>query len=171
MFRCSAEQIQILSTPPSVEEIASTLLKINPNKSPGSDGFTSAFFKASWQIVGQETITAIQKFFQTAFLPTSTNSTILTLVPKKPGASAISDYMPISCCNTTYKAISKMLVKRLKVILPEVILPNQTSFVQGRLLIENTVLASEIVQGYYKLGGPKRITIKVDIAKAFDTIK
>lgn len=64
-----------------------------------------------------------------------------------------------------------MLVKRLKVILPDVTLPNQTAFVQGRLLIENTVLASEIVQGYHKIGGHKRVTIKVDIAKAFDTIR
>lgn len=62
-------------------------------------------------------------------------------------------------------------MKRLKVILPVVILPNQTAFVQGRLLIENTLLASEIVQGYHKNGGPKRITLKVDIAKAFDTIR
>ena len=62
-------------------------------------------------------------------------------------------------------------MKRLKSILPEVILPNQTAFVQGRLLIENTILASEIVQGYHKIGGPKRITLKVDIAKAFDTIR
>lgn len=170
-FRCSPAQKHILSSLPSAEEIEKTLLKLNPNKSPEPDGFTSAFFKASWSIVGSETISAIQRFFMTAFLPTSTNATILTLVPKHPGASAITDYRPISCCNTTYKAISKKLVKRLKVILPQVILPNQTAFVQGRLLIENTVLASEIVQGYHKLGGPKRITIKVDIAKAFDTIR
>lgn len=51
------------------------------------------------------------------------------------------------------------------------ILPNQTAFIKGRLLIENTLLASEIVQGYHREGGPKRITIKVDIAKAFDTIQ
>ena len=114
---------------------------------------------------------SIRKFFETGFLPSSTNATILTLVPKRPGASAITDYRPISCCNTTYKTISKLLVKRLKIILPEVILPNQTSFVQGRLLIENTILASEILQGYHKEGGPKRVTIKVDIAKAFDTIR
>lgn len=62
-------------------------------------------------------------------------------------------------------------MKRLKLILPGVILPNQTAFVQGRLLIENTLLASEIVQGYHRKGGQKRITIKVDIAKAFDTVR
>lgn len=41
---------------------------------------------------------------------------------------------------------------------------------QGRLLVENTILASEIVHGYHRNKGPKRITIKVDIAKVFDTV-
>lgn len=66
--------------------------------------------------------------------------------------------------------ISKILVRKLKPILPELILPNQTAFVRDRLLLENTILAGELVNGYHKATGPKRITVKVDIAKAFNTI-
>lgn len=47
---------------------------------------------------------------------------------------------------------------------------NQTSFVKERLLVENALLAGELVNGYHHSKGPKRITIKVDIAKAFDTL-
>ena len=36
--------------------------------------------------------------------------------------------------------------------------------------MENNILASEIVHGYHRNRGPGRITIKVDIAKAFDTV-
>lgn len=36
--------------------------------------------------------------------------------------------------------------------------------------MENIVLAGDLVSGYHKKQGPKRITIKVDIAKAFDTL-
>lgn len=60
---------------------------------------------------------------------------------------------------------------RLKPILPDLILPNQTAFIHGRLLLENTVIASEIVNNYHKDKGPKCIVIKVDIAKAFDTLR
>lgn len=60
---------------------------------------------------------------------------------------------------------------RLKPTLPLLIFPNQTAFVKGRLLLENTLLASEIVQGYHRKGGPQRINIKVDIAKAFDSLR
>ncbi|CDY39904.1 BnaA09g14860D [Brassica napus] len=46
-FRCSPVQQTILSSLPDTTEIAKTILKLNPNKSPGPDGFTSAFFKSS----------------------------------------------------------------------------------------------------------------------------
>lgn len=92
------------------------------------------------------------------------------LVPKFSGAKKISDFCPISCLNTVYKVISRLLVARLKPIIQDVILPCQTNFVKDRLLVENTVLASELVHGYHKNKGPKRITIKVDIAKAFDML-
>lgn len=160
-----------MSTPPLPAEITNVLKKLNPRKSPGPDGFTSAFFNSAWPIVASEVLQAISNVFISCFMPRSTNATILTLVPKNLGATFIADFRPISCCNTTYKTISRLLVKRLKLILPTFILPNQTAFVQGRLLIENTLLASEIVQGYHRKGGQKRITIKVDIAKAFDTVR
>lgn len=128
------------------------------------------FFKAAWSLLGPEVLSSISQFFTSAFLPAATNTTILTLVLKRQGATAITDYRPISCCNTLYKVISKLLVHRLKQILPTLILPNQTAFVQGRLLVENTVLAAEIVDGYHRNKGPKRMVLKVDITKAFDTI-
>lgn len=169
-FRCSPIQAASMSIFPSSEEISKTLFKLNKNKSPGPDGLTDGFFKSAWQILGPKLIRSIQSFFVSGFLTPAANATILTLIPKRIGASALSDYRPISCCNTVFKIISKLLVKRLKPLLSSLILPNQTSFVQGRLLVENTVLASEIVHGYHKDRGPKRITLKVDIAKAFDTI-
>lgn len=169
-FILSTTQAHQMVVLPTDTEIRSVFFKLNPNKAPGPDGLTSAFFKASWDVVGQEVVSSIQCFFRTSFLPASSNSTILSLVPKFPGASKVSDFRPISCLNTIYKVVSRLLVARLKPILPSFILPCQTAFVKGRLLIENTSLASELVNGYHKNRGSKRITIKVDIAKAFDTL-
>ena len=80
------------------------------------------------------------------------------------------DYRPISCLNTIYKVISRLLVRHLKPILPDLILPCQTTFVKVRLIIENNRLASELINEYDQNKGTKKITIKVDIAKAFDTL-
>lgn len=103
-------------------------------------------------------------------MPSSLNATILALVPKFPDALKISQFRPIACLNTDYKVISRLLVRRLKLCLPDLILPCQTAFVKDRLLLENTVLARELINGYHKNKETKKITIKVDIAKAFDTL-
>ena len=169
-FRCSQEQRVSLIATPSREVIERTLLRLNPNKAPGPDGLTSGFYKAAWPIIGAEVIDSISAFFTTAFLPAVVNSTILSLVPKHPGASEITDYRPIACCTTIYKSISKILVAKLKPLLADLVLPNQTAFIQGRLLIENTILATGLVDGYHKQKGLPCITLKVDIAKAFDTV-
>lgn len=66
--------------------------------------------------------------------------------------------------------IARLLVRRIKPILPDLIVPNQTAFVSKRLLVENTILAGELVNGYHRRTDTKKITIKVDIAKAFDTL-
>lgn len=59
-------------------------------------------------------MSAITKFFHQPFMPMASNSTILTMVPKFHGASIVKDYRPISCCNTLYKVISKLLVAKIK---------------------------------------------------------
>ena len=66
--------------------------------------------------------------------------------------------------------ISKIIARRLKATLPQAIELNQCAFVEGRLLLENVLLATELVKDYHKLSISSRSAIKLDIAKAFDTI-
>ncbi|XP_013589602.1 PREDICTED: uncharacterized protein LOC106298041 [Brassica oleracea var. oleracea] len=159
-----------METIPDCAEIQKVMFRLNPNKAPGPDRLTSGFYKAAWGTVGSEVSTSIQQFFTSTFLPSTANATILTLVPKFPGASLITEFRSITCLNTVYKVISTILVSRLKPLLPTLILPMQTAFVTDRLLVENTILAGKLINGYHRSRGPKRVAIKVDIAKTFDTI-
>lgn len=120
-FRCSPAQGLLMISVPTPEEITTALHKLNPNKAPGPDGLTSGFYKSAWSILGPEVVASIGHFFFCSFMPSTTNSTILSLVPKHPGASQITDFRPISCLNTLYKVISRLLVKRLKPILPLIV--------------------------------------------------
>ncbi|KAG7564158.1 Reverse transcriptase zinc-binding domain [Arabidopsis suecica] len=141
------------------------------DKSPGPDGYTSKFYKATWDKIGGEFTIAIQSFFQTGFLPKGVNSTILALIPKKTEAREMKDYRPISCCNVIYKVISKLIANRLKTVLPKFISGNQSAFVKDRLLIENLLLATELVKDYHKYSISSRCAIKIDISKAFDSVQ
>lgn len=142
-FRCSEPVGQLMLSVPEADEITSVLYKLNPNKAPEPDGLTSGLYKSSWTILGSEFVCSIRHFFFSSFMPTAANSTILSLVPKHPGASKITDFRLISCLHTVYKVVSRLLVKRLKPILSDLIVPNQTAFVRGRILAENKSLAGE----------------------------
>lgn len=105
------------------------------------------------------------------FLPKGINSTIFALVPKKTASAEMRDFRPIACCNVLYKVISKIMANRLKILLPRMISENQSSFVKGRLLMENVLLASELVKDYHKDSVSPRCVMKIDISKAFDSVQ
>lgn len=140
------------------------------NKVPSPDGFPAEFYRASWAIIKQDFVVAIQSFFMYGLLPRGVNATILTLIPKHDDAKEMKDYRPISCCNILYKVVSKILANRLKVLLPELIEPNQCTFMKGRLLLENVLLATELVKDYHKQSIHPRSVLKLDISNAFDSV-
>lgn len=120
--------------------------------------------------MGQSVTEAVQEFFTTGKLLSQRNSTSVTLVPKKLNADKLSDFRPISFCNAVYKVISKILARKLEQILPLWISPSQSAFVQGRLLTENVLLATELVQGFGQQNVSSRGVLKVDLRKAFDSV-
>ena len=128
------------------------------------------FYKAAWSVVGKDFVTAVQSFFIYGFMPRSVNATLLALVPKTADAEKMTDFRPIACCNVIYKVVSKIIARRLKATLPEAIELNQCAFVEGRLLLENVLLATELVKDYHKTSVTSRSAIKLDISKAFDTV-
>lgn len=170
-YRCDLGIAAGLVAPVTGEEFKSALHALPNDKVSGPDEFTKEFFVAAWPIVGKEFIISVQSFFLFVFLPTGINATILSLIPKSEEARTMKDYRPIANCNLLYKVISKILARRLKTIFPDAIEPNQTAFIKGRLLLENVLLASELVNGYHRTTLSNRATIKLDISKAFDTVK
>lgn len=170
-FECSDVQRGFLSASFSVEEIKSAFISLPKNKTSGPDGYSVEFFISCWSVVGPEVTAAILEFFSSGKLLKQWNATTLVLIPKIQNASKVSDFRPISCLNTLYKVISKLLAGRLKEILPEVITNSQSAFLPGRLLSENVLLASELVQGYNRKNIQPRAMLKVDLRKAFDSIR
>lgn len=170
-FRCSQADAATLIAPVQDEEVRAALFSMPINKAPGPDGYPMEFYKTAWSVVGRDFTTAVQSFFLFSFMPRSTNATLLSLVPKTLTAEKMSDFRPIACCNVVYKVISRIMAKRLKNILPQAIELNKCAFVQGRWLLENVLLATEVVKDYHKPTISSRSAIKFDISKAFDTVK
>lgn len=110
-----------LTRPFSPEDVLVTMKGLAKNKSSGPDEFTPEVFVVAWDIVGLDVTSAILHFFNTLSMPRMVNTVAIALVPKIEGASKMSQFRPISCCNTVYKCISKLLTARLKTIMPSII--------------------------------------------------
>lgn len=84
----------------------------------------------------------------------------------------VDQFRPISLCNSLYKVASKVMVERLKDIVPRVVSPYQSGFVPGRRIQENIVIAQEMAHSMAKMRGKNGFfAIKVDLSKAYDKLK
>ncbi|KAL0281795.1 UNVERIFIED_CONTAM: Retrovirus-related Pol polyprotein from type-2 retrotransposable element R2DM [Sesamum radiatum] len=154
----------------SLDEIKEAFFDISEDSAPGPDGYTSAFFKAAWPIIGRDVGAAVMEFFQSGRILKQVNATLLVLIPKVPLPARVSDFRPIACCNVIYKAITKLLVRRMQQVLPLLIDCSQNAFIPGRSIADNVMLAQELLSGYNLKRLPPRCTIKVDIQKAYDSV-
>ncbi|CAA7058378.1 unnamed protein product [Microthlaspi erraticum] len=169
-YRCGNVMASSLVAIPTDAEITQALFSLPKNKAPGPDGFTMEFFTSSWDLVGPDLLAAVREFFTGSFMLRQVNTTVISLIPKIAGAETLQNFRPISLCNTVYKVISRILSLRLKRLIPEVVQRNQVGFVQGRLLCENVLLASELVRDFNKDGVISRGCLQIDISKAYDNV-
>ena len=93
---------------------------------------------------GDDVCDAVLEFMETGKLLKELNCTNLVLLPKVEAPVSVLDFRPIACCNTLYKVITKMLCSRMKRVLPDIISPNQSGFIQGRRIVHNICVIQDI---------------------------
>ncbi|XP_073015397.1 uncharacterized protein [Primulina eburnea] len=71
-----------LYAPFSSEEVKQALDDMAPFKAPGPDGIPAGFYQKMWNIVGDSLSEYALHFFESGVIPTGSNDTLLTLIPK-----------------------------------------------------------------------------------------
>ncbi|KAL6214413.1 hypothetical protein ACLB2K_013847 [Fragaria x ananassa] len=142
--RVTAEMNEQLLLPYEDEEIKAALFHMHPSKSPGPDG-------ASLE---------------------NANLTHLCLIPKIKEPKEASHFRPIALCNVLNRIASKVVANRLKRLLPDIISPLQSAYVPGRLISDDTLIATEVAHFMHGLRKQQGFfSLKLDISKAYDRLE
>ncbi|KAH1123276.1 hypothetical protein J1N35_006436 [Gossypium stocksii] len=144
--RLSYEDVDFLGKGVTNEEIKSALFDMAPLKAPGSDGFQAAFFQIQWDnIVG-------------------------VLIPKVPNPGDFSQFRPISLCSVLYKLVMKIIANRFKSIFSKIIGQEQAGFIAGRSIVDNVIIAQEVLHSMRAKKQSQWMAIKIDLEKAYNRV-
>jgi hypothetical protein len=139
-------------------------------KRPESDGFTNEFFKFFWNNLGKFVFRSINYGYKTGQLSITQKQGNIICIPKgdKP-TQFMNNWRPISLLNTVYKFASSCIAEQIKSVLPILISNDQTGFIPGRYIGENTRLIYDILHFTEEQDIPG-ILLLIDFEKAFDSI-
>ena len=80
----------------------------------------------------------------------------------------LDDYRPITLLNTELKILARVLANRLQLVISDLIGPEQTYDVKGRLIQDNLHLIREVLEGIED--DTEAALISLDQSKSFDRI-
>ena len=141
------------------------------DKSPGPDGFTSAFLKACWGIIKKDIMEAANAFHCLRLNSLQLiNSANIILIPKKDGADTVGDFRPISLIHSFVKVITKTLALRLQKYMPSIVSQCQSAFIKTRSIHDNFMAVRTAARRYHRNKTPA-LFLKLDITKAFDSVR
>jgi len=159
-----------LTDPFTKDEFRATMFSMHPDKCPGPDGYSLGFYQHFWNMCSNDISKECCNWLTTSHFPPDLNMTNISLIPKGNIQHSMKDWRLIALCNVLYKLISKVLANRLKVVLPQCISDNQSSFVPGRSILDNAMVAIEVLHSM-KLRSQRNdgnVALKLDISKAYD---
>ena len=153
-----------------MEELENSVKQLAKNKRSGPDGLPNEFLQVYWPVLRFEIMQILQGFYDGVIDLSHVNKANVVMIPKKEVPLSVNDFRPISVINVIPKLISKILSNRLRQKMPELISARQTAFISGRQISENFIATREVLQHIKKSGRPG-IFLKLDFAKAFDSIE
>ncbi|KAG6929358.1 hypothetical protein G0U57_005982, partial [Chelydra serpentina] len=106
---------------------------------------------------------------QGGVLPLSCRQAVLALLPKKGDLRDLRNWRPVSLLSTDYKVVAKAISLRLGSVLADVVHPDQTYTVPGRIILDNLYLVRDLLE----LGcrdGLSFALLSLDQEKAFDRV-
>ncbi len=124
--------------PITIQEIGKALKELPNKKTPGTDGFTTEFYKFFWIDIKDIVFNSLLYAFKTNRLSIEQKRGILALIPKKSkDLRRLKNWRPLTLLNTDYKILTKTLATRLQTVISKIIHIDQSAYIKGRFIGNN----------------------------------
>ncbi|WVZ95285.1 hypothetical protein U9M48_041070 [Paspalum notatum var. saurae] len=164
-------ELNHLEVPFTEEELLEAIKQLPPDKAPGLDGFTGAFYKSCWPVIKADLMAVMNSLHSQRFLNFDLlNRANIVLLPKHDDAESLASYRPISLIHSVAKLFTKLLSLRLAPSMRNIISKCQTTFIKGRSIHDNFLFVRNMARKYHRNGTPM-LLVKLDISKAFDSVR
>ena len=165
----SNDDVSLCKSLLTLDDLQTALSKMENNKSPGSDGLTSEFYKFFFDSLGPELLRIANAIYNVELLPPSMAHGLITLVPKSGDKSLLKNWRPITLLNIDYKIIAKALATKLTKVIENIISTDQTCCIPGRDIADNVMAMRDLID-YISDNNLYGFLVKVDQQKAFDRV-
>ena len=102
-------------------------------------------------------------------IPKVVNMTWEAQVPKIEGVVDMKDFRPISMVHCLYKVIAKVLSRRIREVMEDLVRESQSAFVKGRQIMDRALVANEVVY-WVKKARKRTDLLKLDFQKAYEMV-
>lgn len=145
---------------------------MKPWKALGSNGFHAGFFQSQWHLIGMSMVEEVTRILNGGFITNTLGSILISLILKVPNPIHVVDFKPIALCNVVYNVFIKILANQIKDILTSIIRENQTTFVPGRNISHNIIMAQEVMHSMrFKKDNKSFMVLKGELEKAYDRVR
>jgi hypothetical protein len=114
------------------DEIDQAIKEMPSERAPGPDGFNMQFIMKCWHIIKSDFYQLRHDFFNEAVSLQAINSPFITLIPKINNPVSKNDYKPNSLLDSILKLLTKLLSRRIQVVILKLIYKNQCGFIKSR---------------------------------------
>jgi hypothetical protein len=137
----------ICETELSLAELAEALKRMPNNKTPGSDGFSTEFYKFFWIDIQHIVYKSFVSAEQNGKLSIEQRRGILSLIPKpNKDLRQLSSWRPLSLLNTDYKILTKVLANRLQIVINNLVAFDQSGYIKGRFIGTNIRTMADLIE-------------------------
>ena len=162
---------ELCDSPLTIEECGAALKKLQNNKSPGADGFTTNFYKFFWPDIKELLFQSYKYSERNGSLTSYQKLGILNLAPKDgKDLRYLKNWRPITLLTTDYKILTKALAMRLQKTLPSLIDPDQVGYISGRYIGQNIRIIFDLMSYTEEIDLDAYIA-QIDFEKAFDSVE